>query len=136
MTFQVSNISLKAPDWVSPVDYHFRIVVSISFNRAVDKSSLHAPGTVRIDLKGKNGLGSFNIGGTFQISKDSKEAVFISEKPGKELIDPGAGENVKYTISLLGIGKNVVKDSSGETLDGDGNGQPGGNFIKVLEQVG
>ena len=137
--FHVSNITFKAPTWVPEYEYTFKYVVTVSFNRAVDKTTFKAPGTFNIDLKGmKYGKTASKIAGTFKFSKDLMTVVFISDKTGSELIDPQAGENVQYTITLIGnnVGSGVIADSSGEALDGDVDGKPGGDYKAVREVVG
>ncbi len=139
-SFHVSNVSLKAADFVPPADYTYKVVVTILFNRTVDQTSFKAPGTVNIDLKGlSHGNTAFDISGTFRFDPmDSRRVVFISNQTLSDLINPQAGENVEYTITIVGtdVGAGVVTDSSGEALDGDLDEKPGGNFTKVMEVVG
>jgi hypothetical protein len=137
----VSKASLERPDWVvPPPGYQYKVVVTISFNRAVDPDSFKAPGTVKIGLKGmRDGRAVSDISGEgFQFSADSKTAVFISEATLGELINPGAGENIEYSITVLGTdtGDGVVTDAAGVALDGDRDGQPGGDYHKTIEVVG
>lgn len=137
--FHVTKVSLKAPAWVPPADYTYKVVVTISFNRPVDKNTFKAPGTVTINLKGLSSGGfALNIDGSFQFSKDLKTAVFISKDTLADLINPQPGENVQYTIMVVGtdVGLGAVTDSNGEALDGDKDGKPGGNFITTLEAIG
>lgn len=79
-----------------------------------------------------------DIAGDFQFSADSKTAVFISNETGGTLINPGAGENIEYSITVLGTDASdgVVTDAVGEALDGDRDGQPGGDYHKTIEVVG
>ncbi len=137
--FYVSKIDLKAPNWVPKYEYTYKVVVTISFSRAVDKNSFKAPGTVNIDLKGMSyGKTASSITGTFRFSGDSKTVVLISDKTLEDLINPQAAENVKYTITLVGTdaGAGVITDSAGEALDGNADDKPGGNYSKVLKVVG
>lgn len=136
----VSQVSLERPGWVVlPPDYQYKPAVTITFNRAVDHSSFSAPGTVKIGLKGlRDGRTVSDIAGTFQFSADSKTAVFISNETLGDLINPGAGENIEYSITVLGtdVGAGVVTDADGEALDGDKDGQPGGDYHTTIEVVG
>lgn len=138
--FHVSNVSLERPSWVVPPDqYQYKVVVATSFNRAVDQTSFSAPGTVKIGLKGmRDGRTVSNIAGAFQVSADSKTVVFISDQTLGELINPGAGENIQYSITVVGtdVGAGAVADSTGEALDGDEDGQPGGDYSETIEVVG
>ena len=138
-SFYVSKIGLKAPNWVPAYEYTYKVVVTISFSRAVDKNSFKAPGTVNIDLKGTSyGKTASSITGTFRFSGDSKTVVFISDRTLGDLINPQAAENVKYTITLVGTDASagVITDSAGEALDGNADDKPGGNYSKVIEVVG
>lgn len=111
----------------------YRVRVTIRFNRAVDETTVSAPETVRIDLKGmSDGRTVYSIDGSFQFDTDHRKALFTSDQTLSDLIHPGAGENIQYTIVVL----DEVTDHNGEALDGDVDGNPGGNFGKVIEVVG
>ncbi|MFC2042683.1 hypothetical protein ACFLUA_00835 [Chloroflexota bacterium] len=136
----MSNVSFERPNWVVPPDdYPYKVVITISFNRAVDHASFNAPGTVKIDLKGMlDGRTVSSIAGTFQFSGDSKTVVYISDKTLGEIINPGGGENVQYSITVVGTdaGAGSVTDSTGEVLDGNSDSQSGGDYTQTIDVVG
>ena len=71
-------------------------------------------------------------------SQDSKSAVFISDQTRTDLIHPRSGETIQYSIKLIGTsaGSGTIHTPSGDVLDGDSNGVPGGDYIKMIEVVG
>jgi len=138
-SFQVLKVSMKTPTWVTPSDYTYKVALTIEFNHQVDITKFSAPGTVRIDLKGtRDGRTALNVAGIFKQSPDLKTVVFISDKSLSDLIKPGAGENIEYTLIISGTtaGIGAVTDKNGQILDGDADGKPGGDYKKVFEVVG
>lgn len=145
--FRVSKVSLGPPDDISTyglttASYTYKVTMLLQFNRAIKQSTLNAPGTAWIDLKGTHdGRTVKKIDGTFYFSGPADvaaEAFFISQKTLSELINPGPGENIVYTITLLGTsaGAGMITDANGEALDGDADGTPGGNYVETIEVVG
>ncbi len=134
---QVSSVSLWPPNWVQRADYVKKVAVAITFNRAVDESSISAPGTLQIDVRGSlTGNTASTLPGTVQFSGDSKTAVFISDETLADLIDYQEGETVHYTITVIGTTTGSgVADSNGMALDGDADGNPGGNYSGSARRV-
>lgn len=134
---QVSNVSLWPPSWVERADYVKKVAVAITFNQAVDESSVSAPGTLQIDVRGSlTGNTASSLPGTVQFSTDSKTAVFISDETLDDLIEYQEGETVNYTITVIGTTTGSgVADSSGIALDGDADGNPGGNYSGSARRV-
>jgi len=85
-----------------------------------------------------DGRTALNVAGNFRLSDDRKTGVFISDKTGAELIHPGAAENIEYTVVVSGTtaGAGAVTDDKGEVLDGNADGQAGGDYKKVFEVIG
>ena len=138
-SFRVLDVKTKAPSWVNPPDYTYKVVLNISFNHSVNPNTFSAPGTVKLDLKGTNdGRTVSNVAGTFQFSADKKTVVFISNERMSKIINPQAGENIEYTVIISGnsVGGGVITDSDGITLDGNNDGAPGGDYKLVFEVVG
>jgi len=128
--------TLDCPD-LAPADYGYKAAIGITFNRKVDQNSVVAQQTVIIDLKNTStGETATNIAGSFRFCGDSKIIVFISDENLGDLISIGAGQNYQYTVTVLGSGPTHVEDTSGEALDGDKDGVPGGSYIKSIEIVG
>ena len=139
--FHVSNITVGRADWVNP-PAGFKATIIFRFNRSVAQSSLNTPGTVQISVTGTHdGRTVSNITGTFIPNGTwgtASEIAFVTDKTLSELINPQAGENIEYSIKLIGtsVGAGGVTDANGEGLDGDENGTPGGNYTKVIMVVG
>ena len=72
--------------------------------------------------------------GSFQAQGDT--AVFISDETLSDVIRPQAGENLVWEITILGSGPSVVRSSAGEALDGDSDGNPGGQYFEEFETIG
>jgi hypothetical protein len=135
-SFQVTDVSLTLPAYVPAGDAEGKAVISVSFNRAVDPLSLVAPGPVTIDITAGDARAE-TVRGTFQLSSDGATAVFISNQTLVELVAHQPGQTVTYTITLSGTesGASVVKDASGEPLDGDGDGGSGGDLRRTLSNA-
>jgi hypothetical protein len=134
----VNNVTVDIPDWVPVNDYNGKVVLAITFSTQFNTSALTAPGTVDIDLKGlHDGRTALNVAGTFRIKPGSNPinypitVVFISNQSLTELINPKAGENIEYSITI----SETLKSISGNLLDGDVDGHPGGNYRLVFEVV-
>ncbi len=136
-SFQVTDVSLTLPAYVPAGDADGRAAISVSFNRAVDPLSLVAPGPVTVDISAGDARAEI-VRGSFQLSSDGTTAVFISNQTLAELVAHQPGQPVTYTITLSGTesGASVVKDASGEPLDGDGDGGTGGDLRRTLESAG
>jgi len=135
--FHVSGIDMTPPDWVPPADYTFKVVVTMKFNRAVDIQTFNTPTTIKIDLEGSDdGRIMPDIVGTFRASSDGKTIVFISDQTLADLIRPQAGEDIIYTITVIGSGETKVTDVNGEALDGNLDGKPGGDYRKIIKIIG
>jgi hypothetical protein len=111
--------------------------VTLTFNRAVKPSTLIAPATVKVDLKGlTSGRTASGVAGTFRFSGDSKTAVFISDRTLAELIRPQANEIIEYRVALAapGLRAGVLSPGVGGPPDRGGEGGDGGRFVKVLRR--
>ncbi len=133
-SFQIDKI-IYGPelDWLPP-GYTSKISMAFSFNTPLKQHTITAPGSVNINLEASGGSKASDIAGSFHFSSDSKTAVFISDKRISDLLGPiGGGENIHYSIKVSGA---ELKDCSGILLDGDGDGKPGGNYVKEFSVVG
>jgi hypothetical protein len=136
------KISSTVPNWAKSAAVG-KLEFTIRFNRAADRSTLTAPGTVNIDVGGDRDHREVkSIAGTFQWSPASRVAAFISDRTKSDIIaeiSPVAAENLYYKITVRGSGTieqqtppfDVVRDASGEALDGDYNNVPGGDFFET-----
>jgi hypothetical protein len=134
---QAVEVSIGAPDWLELPDAEGRVVVTMTFNHAVTPSILNAPSTVNIDLKGlTNGHSASRVSGTFRFSKDSRTAVFISDRTLVELIKPEANENIEYRVTLLASegGAGAFSTTVGGTPGRGARESAGGRLVKVLRK--
>ncbi len=139
---QVHQVTTGVPTWLEPWKYNYKIYLSVVFTQPVDVATLTMPGTVNLTFKRLSGPPKevSNIPGVVYPSADKQTIVFVSDKTGSELgVSPGAGVQTVISITLKGTGApgQVVKSQGGQTLDGDKNGQPGGDFSwKSKETIG
>lgn len=129
--FYVTGVSLHKPDWVPANESaDDKAIITVSFNRAVDKKSvISAFFIIRNEQTAEEEVMDY----TARFSKDSKTVVFISNKSvANTTIKPDPGSNLLYII-LIADGR--VIDSSGELLDGDLDGAPGGKYSKILKRI-
>jgi hypothetical protein len=134
---QVVDISIGAPEWLELPDVESRVVVTMTFNQAVTPPILSTPGAVNIDLKGlTNGRSASSVSGTFRFSKDSRTAVFTSERTLLELIQPEANENIEYRVTFMASDRGTGASSTAVGgAPGRGGKEPGSNrLVKVLRK--
>lgn len=112
-----------------------KVLFIVSFNKAVLQSSLVVGSTIKVDVKNtSSGQTRLNIGGYFRVSANLRQLVFVSHQDVGHLLNIGGGDNLEFKITLIGTdsGADVVKDSRHlQALDGDSNGQAGGNFVSA-----
>jgi len=134
----VKNISMiqNLPPGVTPgPDPQYKIKVKIDFNIDIDATTLSAPGSINISAKGSRGNEDNMIQGTVQYVTSTRSAYFISTNSLG--FSPGAGENITYTIQVVGIESNCVRRTNGECIDGcDDDTDPGNNHVRKIEVVG
>lgn len=133
---QVAEISIGTPDWLAWQDVEGRVVVTMTFNHPVTAAMLNAPNTV-IDVKGlTNGHSASSVSGTFRFSKDSRTAVFISDRTLVELIQPEANENVEYRVTLTASDERAGGSSTavGGTPGRSDKEPANGHLVKVLSK--
>ena len=136
-SFQATDVSLTLPAHVPAGDAEGKAVFSVNFNRAVDPRFLVAPGSVTVDVAAGDARVE-TVRGNFQLSADGTTAVFISNQTLAELVAHQPGQSVTYTTPVFGTesGARVVTDASGEPLDGDGDGDTGGDLRRTLSTTG
>lgn len=135
-TFKVSSVKFTAPNWADEPGIQSSAVAHITFNRncAGPTAMMNMP--MEFDLKGlSSGRIATNIEGTLKWN-EANEVVFISDESLADLINPEAGENTEWTIRIDGTQPGACTDSQGELLDGDSDGNPGGDYLKTFEIVG
>ena len=127
----VTGVSLHTPDWVPAKEYSDdKAIVTISFNRAVDKKSVKSAFFI---IRNEQTAEEEVLDYTARFSKDSKSVVFISNKSlANSTVKPDPGSSLLFIIS---IADGRVIDSSGEVLDGDLDGAQGGKYSKILKRA-
>ncbi len=101
-------------------------MVSLGFNRDVLASSA---GTDQLTVTASGGDGSFADGNELSVRVLSVSAA------GNELtaeLDTNAASDDVYRIAVDGSSANPVSDTGGVVLDGDADGQPGGDFVSTF----
>ena len=129
--FYVTGVSLHKPDGVPVKEYaEDKAIITVSFNRAVDKKSVQSAFfIIRNEQTSEEEVMDYTV----SFSKDFKTVVFISNKSfAKTTIKPDPGSSLLYII-LIADGR--VIDTSGELLDGDLDGSPGGKYSKILKRT-
>ena len=123
------------PPTVEPGDRpQYKVLIKIEFNTSIDPTSLKVPEGISVKAKGSSGT-TWNILGTVQYVANTKTAYFISTNPLTP--SPNAGEDVTFTIKIIGVGIDCVKRVSGECIDGcDDDTLPGGNHTISFKVVG
>ena len=113
----------------------YKVLIKVEFKIDIDPSNLSAPGNFNISAKGTSGREDADIQGSVQYFSGDKTAYFISTN---ELgFSPNAGENITYTIQIVGVGQDCVKRLSGECIDGcDDDTDPGKNYVTKITVIG
>lgn len=157
-TFRCSSVALIAmrdlPTDLSnfkpplPESPQYKMKVRISFSQAVDQASVKAPDTVTVDVKNAgSGATANGIPGTihYYVPPGSGpggvfSAFFISEKPLSDYIGPINAPGYSFKITVHGspksAGSGVITNVLGEVLDGDKDGEPGGDCIEAGDVLG
>lgn len=127
---QVDKVSFRAPTWLDPTIYKDKLTITIYFNSAVHQDTIVIGKTVKIDIRGHRTFN--NIAGDRYFSTNSWEFVFVSRLKWSDIQSPSAGETLHFTITLVGndSGDGAVTGLNGNALDGNKDGNPGGNFVE------
>jgi hypothetical protein len=134
---QVVEVNIGAPNWLALQDVESKVVVSVTFSQAVMPPVVSGPRAVNIDLKGlTSGRSASGVSGSFRFSKDSRTAVFISDRTLMELIQPEAKEDIEYRVTLVSSEWRARTSSTGagNALTRDGEAHSSGRFVKVLRK--
>lgn len=134
---KISMIKVEdLPPEVTPgPEPQFKIKIKIDFNVDINATTLSAPGSINISAKGTSGNEDKLIQGTVQYVASTRSAYFISTNSLG--FSPGPGENVTYTIQVMGVGSNCVKRTTGECIDGcDDDTDPGDNHVRKIVVIG
>ena len=133
----VVDVRVGVPMWMDETGGGIRTGFSVEFNRAVDGDTLVVGRTVRLDIvndtRDRNAL---DVVGSL-VSNGALSYGFVTATDPAELVDARPGDSVIYTIHLTGndVGAGAVRSRDLDeepvtALDGDGDGLPGGNFVR------
>jgi hypothetical protein len=101
-----------------------KVVITVRFNRPVNRSTVRLGSSFKVRMETTN-----NTPGTL-VWKNSREVVFTSTQNYGQLCEFNPDCFFKLIITP------AVKDTSGQALDGDKNGSPGGTFEHDFTIVG
>lgn len=133
----VTKISAQElpPEVIPGPQPQYRVIIKVEFNKDINPASLTAPGGINVSAKGDSGNEDKNIPGTVQYVASAKTAYFISTNPLG--FSPGPGENITYTVQVVGNGNNCVERTSSDCIDGcDDDSNPGGNHTRKFTVIG
>lgn len=105
------------------------LIITLTFNRAVDANSVIGAQTIYFE-------GDAISQGTVAFSNENKTVTFTTTD---EVADFGTfSGDVHFDFLLIGddAGNGVIMDSNGMVLDGDEDGEAGGNYVLNLYIIG
>lgn len=106
-----------------------KIVIRVTFSKPVDMSSLIAGTNVILVTETDP-----NANITITAGTTAADILITTVDDASDLLnfDPDGF----FTLRLLGSGANPIKSSTGEVLDGDGDGTAGGNYETTFVLIG
>lgn len=104
----------------------FPAVISIVFSATVSAASITA---AQLQLLASGSDGSFSEGNETAVTP-----LLLSNSGANLAIDTSSatGTDDTYQLTLLGTGDSPITDAFGNVLDGDANGEPGGDFTSIF----
>jgi plastocyanin len=125
-------VSLAGGHLVLNREHHLSEII-LAFDGAVSAREANSVATYHLDLSGSNGLFAASKAKSLKLRSASYSAatdsiVLILKKPF------AFAKPVRVTV--LGVMPSGLHDLSGRLIDGDHNGQPGGNAVAVLRRGG
>lgn len=105
------------------------LIITVTFNRALDLNSVVPASTIYFE-------GDAVSQGTVAFSNGNKTVTFTTTDEVSEFATMGG--NAVFDFLLIGTdaGNGIVKDSNGMVLDGDEDGEAGGDYILHLYIIG
>lgn len=113
-----------------PITNHIKITVV--FNSPVNRASV-VPGKTLILLTSKDPNAGGMVGNW---SMDNKSFTFETNKQWDALLSPHPDDS--FTLRIIGtdVGQGAVVNSANEALDGDYDGNPGGDYKMTFTLIG
>jgi hypothetical protein len=140
---QVTGFRRGTPPWVPPGAYPNTPVFTVTFSKTIH------PATVKVGQNVQFQRGIPGPGGTTWVPMNdimfgpsdavtAKVYLLVSNKTFDLLVPPNPPKGkVRYRITLFGTdpfpGAGHLADPSGQALDGDSDGHPGGNCKRTIE---
>jgi hypothetical protein len=112
------------------LDGQNHVKISVVFNRSIDLNTLLGGETIYI--KSATDI----ITGSVSYESASNTAVFTTTDPISTWCSFSPDCNFKFVVVGTDAGQGAVKDVDGMPLDGDEDGEPGGNYELTLGVVG
>ncbi len=127
--FTVTDIRFVIPDWAMEPGMQSNIGVNIIFNRTLSDPEVITPIPVKVDIEAtRTSTRIIDITGNLKWNGD-REVVFISNDTIAELVGPmGHHEILLITVWIDGTQPGAITDHQGVLLDGDKDGNPGGDY--------
>ena len=110
-------------------DGNGHLIITVTFNRPVDINSVKPTLTIYFE-------GDAISQGTVSVSNNNKTITFTTTD---QVSDFGTySQNIYFDFLLIGddVGNGVITDSNGMVLDGDEDGESGGNYVLNLYIIG
>lgn len=110
-------------------DGNGHLIITVTFNRPVDVNSVKPAQTIYFE-------GDAISGGTVEFSNDNKTVTFTTTDDLSAFATFSG--NVYFDFLLIGddAGNGVITDSNGMVLDGNEDGESGGNYVLNLYIIG
>lgn len=106
-----------------------RIQISVLFNKPPNLSSLVSQTNVILETEQQ-----FNAPVTITAGGPADEIIITSVDEVGNLCD--FDSDCSFCLRLLGSGSNPIRSSDGESLDGDSDGSPGGEYETCFVLIG
>lgn len=112
------------------LDGQSHVKISVVFNRSIDLNTLLGGQTIYIQS------GTNIVSGSVSYESATNTAIFTTTDPISTWCNFGPDCNFKFMVIGTDAGQGAVKDTDGMPLDGDEDGEPGGNYELTLVIVG
>ena len=121
--------SFSLEDQSIKIEGDYRIRASFTFNESVDRSTVALGETVFIYSRNSN----LELDGKIYWEND-QSFFFLSENDIMQICGNGEA-SCDFDLVLIGEdrGTGAIKNQKGQVLDGNGNNQPGGDFLASLD---
>jgi hypothetical protein len=129
VVFPDQNDYASAGGGTFTTDGNGHLVITVTFNRAVDVNSVNPGQTIYFEA-------DIISQGTVEFSNDNKTVTYTTTEVASDL--GTFSPDMYFDFLLLGndAGNGTITDSNGVILDGDKDGESGGNYVLNLILIG